>query len=115
MVTDNKDGTYSVTPDSNYNGPLKLSWTVSDGKGGSTPASTSLNVSPVNDAPVGADNVVWVAKNGNRAFTSGDFGFSDTADSGAMAAAKRVQIAPALATDNCWPTMTRASRSTFRW
>lgn len=51
-AVDNLDGTYTVMPGANVNGPVTLSYTVSDGKGGLTGASTSFIVDATNDAPV---------------------------------------------------------------
>ena len=51
-VVANADGTYTVTPTSNYSGSIVLSYSVSDGAGGLTPATESFNlVAPVNNAP----------------------------------------------------------------
>jgi Ca2+-binding RTX toxin-like protein len=50
-VTDNGDGTFTITPDADYFGPVNLSYNVTDGNGGSTAATQSFNVSAVNDAP----------------------------------------------------------------
>ena len=51
-VSDNGDGTYTITPTLNFNGPVTLSYDVIDGKGGSLPGqSLSYNVDAVNDAP----------------------------------------------------------------
>ena len=50
-VTDNHDGTYTVTPTANFNGSVTLSYSVTDGHGGSTPASLGYTVDAVNDAP----------------------------------------------------------------
>ena len=50
-VKDNGDGTYTLTPSANYNGPLHLSYAVVDGQGGEISASQSLSLIAVNDAP----------------------------------------------------------------
>ncbi|WP_064681737.1 cadherin-like domain-containing protein [Rhizobium bangladeshense] len=60
-LIDNNDGTWSFTPDANYNGPVNLSYTVSDGKGGSVPASQSFTLDAVNDAPVLSGNAATLA------------------------------------------------------
>jgi VCBS repeat-containing protein len=45
-------GTYTFNPDINYNGPVTLHYTVTDGQGGySSPAQLTFNLAPVNDAP----------------------------------------------------------------
>ena len=51
-VTLNGDGSVTFTPDLNYNGEAKFDYTVSDGNGGTDTATVTLNVLPVNDAPV---------------------------------------------------------------
>ncbi|CAN5276996.1 hypothetical protein BH11PSE4_BH11PSE4_16710 [soil metagenome] len=50
-LCDNGDGTWTYTPASNYNGPVKFSYDVSDGIA-SIANTASLAVTPVNDAPV---------------------------------------------------------------
>ena len=50
-VTDNGDGTYTITPDANYNGPVTLTYLVRDGHGAETSVSQSFSLSSVNDAP----------------------------------------------------------------
>ena len=50
-VTDNGDGTYTVTPTANFNGAVTLSYSVTDGNGGSTAASLGFTLAAVNDAP----------------------------------------------------------------
>jgi Ca2+-binding RTX toxin-like protein len=52
-VYDNQDGTYTVTQPANFNGPVTLSYTVTDGLGGNTAASLGYVVDAVNDAPTG--------------------------------------------------------------
>jgi Ca2+-binding RTX toxin-like protein len=50
-VTDNLDGTFTITPAGNYNGAVSLAYTVSDGDGGSVAASLGFSLAAVNDAP----------------------------------------------------------------
>ena len=50
-VTDNFDGTYTIAPLANASGPVTLTYEVTDGHGGSTAASLSYSIDPVNDAP----------------------------------------------------------------
>jgi Ca2+-binding RTX toxin-like protein len=47
----NADGSWTITPDANYNGALTLSYTVADGNGGKVAATLSTTVDAVNDAP----------------------------------------------------------------
>ncbi|MDQ0465710.1 VCBS repeat-containing protein [Caulobacter ginsengisoli] len=49
------DGSYTYTPNANYNGSDGFDFQVSDGHGGTDTGHISINVSPVNDAPVAAD------------------------------------------------------------
>ncbi|MEP3225399.1 MAG: Ig-like domain-containing protein [Parasphingorhabdus sp.] len=51
-VVINPDGTVTFTPDPDFNGPTTITYTVSDGQGGTTTATVMVDVTPVNDAPV---------------------------------------------------------------
>ncbi len=51
-LTDNGDGTYTYTPDENFNGTDSVSYTVSDPSGETSTATITFDVAPVNDAPV---------------------------------------------------------------
>ena len=55
-VVDNGDGTFTYTPEANYNGADSFSYTVSDGAGGTDTATVSLTVNPANDEPVALDD-----------------------------------------------------------
>lgn len=46
------DGTFTYTPNANYNGPDNFTYKAHDGTGSSNEASVAINVTPVNDAPV---------------------------------------------------------------
>ncbi|UTB32533.1 MAG: Ig-like domain-containing protein [Methanobacterium sp. ERen5] len=52
----NADGTYTYTPNANYNGPDSFTVTVNDGNGGSDVVTVTIDVTPVNDAPIGNDD-----------------------------------------------------------
>ncbi len=54
-LTQNTDGTFSYTPNTNYNGPDSFTYTISDGNGATSTATVSITVTPVNDAPVAND------------------------------------------------------------
>lgn len=57
-VTDNEDGTWTLTPASNYNGQVSLSYEVNDGNGGSLAATQSFSLLAVDDlAVVGSADV----------------------------------------------------------
>ncbi|MDP2904216.1 MAG: cadherin-like domain-containing protein [Methylovulum sp.] len=47
----NANSTWTFTPNTNYSGPVELTYTVEDGQGGSTPASQMFVIVPINDAP----------------------------------------------------------------
>jgi hypothetical protein len=47
------NGSYTYTPNADFWGVDRFSWTVSDGSGGSAVGYTTLKVANVNDAPVG--------------------------------------------------------------
>jgi VCBS repeat-containing protein len=50
-ITDTAIGTYSYSPNANYNGPDTFTITANDGKGGSVSVPVSLTVTSVNDIP----------------------------------------------------------------
>ncbi|MGF1642380.1 MAG: cadherin-like domain-containing protein, partial [Thiotrichales bacterium] len=51
-VTKNPDGTFTYTPAADYNGSDSFTYVVSDGKGGTSTATVTIDVKPVNDGPV---------------------------------------------------------------
>ncbi|WP_460749635.1 tandem-95 repeat protein, partial [Marinomonas epiphytica] len=53
QVSDNK---IVYTPALNFNGEAQISYTISDGNGGSDTATVRVTVSPVNDSPVASDS-----------------------------------------------------------
>ncbi|HEX4997947.1 MAG TPA: Ig-like domain-containing protein, partial [Terriglobia bacterium] len=55
-LTLNADGSFSYTPDANYNGPDSFTYKANDGQADSNMATVSLTVNPVNDAPVAVGN-----------------------------------------------------------
>lgn len=55
-VTINPDGTLNFVPNANFNGPATISYTISDGHGGTATATVSINVVAVNDPPVATDD-----------------------------------------------------------
>ncbi|CAM3176753.1 Ig-like domain-containing protein [Paenibacillus lupini] len=50
-LTFNEDGTFTYTPDPNYNGPDSFTFKANDGQADSPEATVSITVTPVNDAP----------------------------------------------------------------
>ena len=62
------DGSYTFTPDADWNGTVPaITYTLSDGEGGSDTADLVITVDPVNDAPViaGGDQSGSVSESGN--------------------------------------------------
>lgn len=62
-LVDNGNGTWTLTPDANFNGDVLLSYTVSDGNGGTAAASQSVTFDPVNDAPIAGNNSAATSQN----------------------------------------------------
>ena len=62
-ITINKDGSYTFTPLTNYSGPVPpVTYTVSDGQGGSATAVLSISVTPLNDPPVAVADTATVTE-----------------------------------------------------
>jgi large repetitive protein len=51
-VVINPDGTITFTPSANFNGLTTITYTISDGKGGTSTATVNVTVDAINDAPV---------------------------------------------------------------
>ena len=50
-LVDNNNGTWTFTPNANYNGSVDLGYSVIDGQGGSISSSRSFTLTAANDAP----------------------------------------------------------------
>ncbi|HEV2529069.1 MAG TPA: Ig-like domain-containing protein, partial [Thermomicrobiales bacterium] len=59
-VTLNADGTFTYAPNANYNGPDEFTYRITDASGASDTAIARITVTPVNDAPVAANDRVTV-------------------------------------------------------
>ncbi len=57
-VVINSGGTLTFTPVDNFNGATTISYTISDGQGGTASATVSVSVTPVNDAPLKDDGAL---------------------------------------------------------
>ena len=55
------DGSFTYTPQANFNGPDSFTYQAMSGGLASTPATVSLTVNPVNDAPVAANNAYSIS------------------------------------------------------
>ena len=49
----NADGTYTYSPEADYNGPDQFTVRISDGQGGTTTVTVDITVIPVHDMPTG--------------------------------------------------------------
>ncbi|SDG97832.1 type I secretion C-terminal target domain (VC_A0849 subclass), partial [Pseudomonas benzenivorans] len=90
----NADGSYSYTPDANFNGADSFTYTVTDAASGESSTQTvSLSVNPVNHAPTGTDGVISLNEDSSHGFSAADFGFVDI-DSGDSLQAVRIDSLP---------------------
>ncbi|WP_264060738.1 Ig-like domain-containing protein [Mycolicibacterium psychrotolerans] len=55
-LTLNQDGTFTYSPDADYNGADSFTYTASDGIARSNPATVTITIASVNDAPVAVDD-----------------------------------------------------------
>ncbi|MEZ9953442.1 cadherin-like domain-containing protein, partial [Vibrio splendidus] len=70
-VVANDDGSFTITPDANFNGDIDISFDISDGSN-TIQASADLTVNPVNDLPVPQDQQFSVEEDGTLIFTDAD-------------------------------------------
>jgi hypothetical protein len=64
------DGTFTYTPHLNYNGTDSFTYTANDAGGSSAPATATITIAAVNDAPVGTPDLLTVDEDGSVAFTT---------------------------------------------
>jgi T1SS-143 domain-containing protein len=57
-------GALTYTPNANFNGSDTISYTISDGNGGTASGSVAVTVAPVNDAPLVVNATAGVAESG---------------------------------------------------
>ncbi|MFN6461375.1 MAG: cadherin-like domain-containing protein [Nostoc sp. DedVER02] len=55
-LVNNNNGTYTFTPNANFNGTVNLTYDVTDGTATLTGQTQAFSVTPVNDAPVAVDD-----------------------------------------------------------
>ena len=77
-VIDNGNGTFTYTPNANYNGPDSFAYTVIDGNGGSSTATVNLTVNPVNDDPVATDDTATTTEDTPITIAASDLLANDT-------------------------------------
>ncbi|RZJ99203.1 MAG: tandem-95 repeat protein, partial [Novosphingobium sp.] len=64
-VVVNTNGTYTYTPNANFNGNDSFIITVSDGNGGSTNVIIPVSVTPINDNPIATNDSQTILEDGN--------------------------------------------------
>ncbi|MCG9628995.1 tandem-95 repeat protein [Vibrio mediterranei] len=72
VITDNGDGTYTITPNADFNGEFEINYTVDDGNGGVSPAQLDVTVTAVNDAAVIYDQSFSMDEDGTLTFTDAE-------------------------------------------
>jgi len=80
VVTANADGTYTYTPNADFNGTDTFTYRINDGELDSNVATVTIAVASVNDAPQGQSNTVTTLEDVPYVFQLGDFGFTDSND-----------------------------------
>jgi VCBS repeat-containing protein len=95
----NANGSFTYTPNANFNGADSFTYKANDGISDSAPVTVTLNVTSVNDAPSGADKLITTLEDTSYTFTASDFGFTDPNDSPANALfAVKITTLPAAGT-----------------
>ncbi|CAM5208028.1 hypothetical protein CDEF62S_02504 [Castellaniella defragrans] len=65
LLTINADGSYTFTPEADWNGTVpSVTYTLTDGQGGLATAQLNITVNPVNDAPVPVSDAAVVKESG---------------------------------------------------
>ncbi|MES2990956.1 MAG: Ig-like domain-containing protein, partial [Pseudomonadota bacterium] len=95
-VTLNPDGTLNFTPATDVTGPVVITYTITDGQGGSSTATVTVTVG-ANTPPIGADSAHTIPEDGSHTVKTADFGFTD-ADAGQTFANVRIDTLPAAGT-----------------
>jgi PKD repeat protein len=81
-LTLNPDGSFTYAPAANFNGSDSFTYQAQDDQGAlSEVATVAITITPVNDAPLGADTTVTTPEDAAYTFTAADFGFFDPNDS----------------------------------
>lgn len=69
VITDNGDGTYTITPDENFNGEFSINYSVDDGNGAVVPAQVDVSVTAVNDLAIIQDHIFTLNEDGELIIT----------------------------------------------
>ncbi|MEQ1686591.1 MAG: VCBS domain-containing protein, partial [Burkholderiaceae bacterium] len=95
-VSINADGTLNFTPATNVFGPTLVTYTISDGQGGTATGFLLVNVGN-NTPPAGTDATLTIGEDSSKTFAPADFGFAD-ADAGQSLGAVRLDTLPGAGT-----------------
>ncbi len=71
-LTLSADGTFTYTPDADFNGADSFTYEVSDGQGGSATATAAITIAAVNDTPVAVDDTAAIAEDAAPNTVTGD-------------------------------------------
>ncbi|TKF76781.1 tandem-95 repeat protein, partial [Vibrio kanaloae] len=115
LITDNGDGTYTITPEENFNGELSISYNVDDGNGGVTPAELDVTVTAVNDLSVIYDHDYTINEDGSLTFTDEQLlaGTTDIDGDGLSVESVNYEGTDGVFTDNGDGTYTFAPNENF--
>ncbi|MEK6616872.1 MAG: Ig-like domain-containing protein, partial [Bacteroidota bacterium] len=80
----NGDGTVTFTPNANFNGTADFSYTVTDGSLTSNTATVTVNVAPVNDAPVANNDTVATVQGTPATYTAAQLLGNDSDPEGSL-------------------------------
>ena len=82
-VTDNNDGTFTLTPPADFNGEVTLGYDVTDGEL-TVPATQSVTFKAINDAPIADDQNLSVDEDGSITLLIEDLGTDPDGDALAL-------------------------------
>ena len=109
QLTSLGNGAWALSTPADFNGPVTLTFNVDDGNGGVTPATRTVEIAPVNDAPTGAATAVLADGTEDVAYvvSAADLlaGFSDV-DADALSVANLTADNEVQVTDNTDGTFT---------
>ncbi len=74
----NSDGSFTYTPNANFNGTDSFEYRITDGNGGSSTYRINVDITSVNDAPIGGDKTLTINEDNPYTLIGSDFGFTDT-------------------------------------